>query len=428
MRLFIYISEMLGRAVVDDRNQMVGRLFDISMRLNEEVFPRADQIIVKRGYLSAEYVGIPLDDIAEMGRPIKLKVSLEKLSYQKERVRCDFSLRRDILDQQVVDTDGQKVERVNDAHLLRVDNQIYLAHVDVGLRGIIRRLGWTGLIDGVIRLLVPNSPFLKQEELISWKNTQPLTVGRGVNVLRSDVARNKLAKIPAAELADIMEDLDIFEKMSLFKTFNVDMQRRVFTDMATQDQLELIDQLEDREGGDLLENIPADEATDLLQQLPKERRMQLMRFMHSKTSKELRKLLGFAQDTAGGLMTTEYLSLGQEASVADAMQIIKENADYEGNIFFVYILDDQNRLIGTTSLRRFINSEAETPLIDTCYSKNIYVRTDDGMEEIALLLEKYKFSSIPVLDENDVMQGVITSDDVMEELIALTWRKYKDQI
>ena len=150
--------------------------------------------------------------------------------------------------------------------------------------------------------------------------------------------------------------------------------------------------------------------------------------MHSQTSKDLQKLLGFARNTAGGLMTTEYLMLRQDATVGDAMKLIKDNVDYPGNIFFIYIIDDQEHLVGMTSLRNFINEPSEKPIIETCYTGKAFVRTNNGMETVALLLEKYKFSSIPVVDEEDVLQGVIASDDIMEELIELTWAKYKDQI
>jgi len=428
MQLFLYLSEILGREVVDVNNQPVGKLYDISMRLNEEVFPRADNLLLQKGAFNKQYVAVPLGDVQDLGDVFKLRIPMEKILFQDAPAKHEFSLCRDILDQQVVDTNDQKVVRVNDAHLLRVDNQIYLAHVDVGLRGLVRRLEWTKFIDTLVGRFAPKASYLTEEELISWKNTHVLTTGRSKGFLRSDVARKKLAKIPSAELADIMEDLDIFEKLSLFKTFSVDVQRKVFTDMVLHEKEELIDQLEDREAGNLLENIPADEATDLLHNLPKEKRMQLMRFMQSKTSKELRKLLGFAQDSAGGLMTTEYLYLGEDALVKDAFEKIKANVDYPGNIFYVYIVDSKHRLVGTTSLRRFINEAPETLLMETCYLNKTFVQTDDGMEEVALLLEKYKFSSVPVLDEDEVLQGVITSDDVMEELISLAWTKYKDQL
>lgn len=428
MRLFVYFSELLKRRVVDADGKDLGKVYDVTMRMNEEVFPRAENVVVRKGMFNRKYASIAITKASQLGRTFRLSALEKDVHYQSKKIRGAFSLRRDILDQQVVDTHGQKVVRVNDVHLLRVDNQLYLAHVDVGLRGLVRRLEWGEKIDLIVKFFNPKATYLSQEEFISWRNSQVLSIGRRSNVLRSDVARRKIAKIPPTELAQIMEDLDVFEKVSLFKSFNTDLQRKVFTDMAPQEKEDLIDQLDDREAGILLENIPADEATDLLHKLPKDKTKQLMHFMHSKTSKELRKLLGFAQDSAGGLMTTEYLAVKKDTLVKDAMQKIKDNVDYPGNIFFIYILDDDNRLIETTSLRSFINEDPDKLLVDVCLPTKVFVRTDDGVEEVALLLEKYKYSSIPVLDENDVMQGVITSDDVMEVLISLAWRKYKDQI
>jgi magnesium transporter len=150
--------------------------------------------------------------------------------------------------------------------------------------------------------------------------------------------------------------------------------------------------------------------------------------MGSETSKKLRKLLGFAKDSAGGLMTTEYLYLKPDATVADGWAKIKENVNFPGSIFFFYIVDDNHKYLGTTSLRRFINEPLDKNLIETCYQENAYVYTEDGMEEVALMLERYKFSSIPVLNHDDILQGIITIDDVMEELIALVWNKYKEKL
>lgn len=428
MRLFIYLSEILGKKVVNSDGHLVGKVCDIAIYLNDDAFPRAETIVVVKGIFRRRYVGIPMGEVESSGRDFRLKIGAEKIEYQKEYLQRDFLLCRHVLDQQVVDTQGQKVVRVNDVHLLQVDNQLYLAHVDIGLRGLVRRLGWTVFVDIVVRIFSQKSLYFTQEEFISWRNSQVLTVGRGKNVLRSDMARRKLARIPPTELADIMADLDVFEKLSLFKSFNEDLQRKVFTDMAPQEKEEIIDQLDDKEAVSLLENIPADEATDLLMNLPKDKIFQWMRLMHSATSKKLRKLLGFAKDSAGGLMTTEYLYLNEGALVKDAMQKIKDNVEYSGNIFHVYIVDDKHRLIGETSLRRFINSDPEMLLMETCSPNKIFVRTDDGVEEVALLLEKYKFSSIPVLNANEILQGVITSDDVMEELISLTWKKYEGQL
>ncbi|MBF0491050.1 MAG: magnesium transporter [Candidatus Omnitrophica bacterium] len=247
-------------------------------------------------------------------------------------------------------------------------------------------------------------------------------------MVRLDVAKNKLSSIPPAALADIMQDLDIFARTSMFKSLDSSLQSKVFTDMPMVSKQELIEQLDEREVALLIANIPADEATDLLLKLPREQSQQLMRLMETETSKKLRKLLGFAGDSAGGLMTTEYLFLKQDATVADAWQKIRDNANTQVSVFFLYLVDENHKYLGATSFRRFINETPLTPLIKTCYRENVYVYTDAPMEEVALLLERYKFSSIPVLNHEDILQGVITIDDVLEELISLAWSKYKEKL
>lgn len=428
-KLFVFLSEILDKPVFDGEDHPVGRLWDVPMKVsNDEIYPRGNGLVIYRGLCLREYACVRVEDVQEIDERLRLKIPKAKIRFQKVRPKHDFTLRNDILDRQVVDTENRKVVRVNDVHLLRVDNHLYLAHVDVGLRALVRRLEWTTAVDFVVKFFSPQSPYLKQEEFIPWKNTQVFTSGRKKNVLRLDVARQKLSQIPPTDLAEIMQDLDIFEKLALFKSLDVFLQRTVFADLSTQEKQDLIDHLDDREAASLLENIPSDEATDLLMTLPKDATLRFMRHMETKQSKKLRKLLGFAKNSAGGLMTTEYLFLNQEARVEDAVALIKKNVDYPGNIYHVYIVDDFHRLVGTTSLRRFIHLDPQTPILQACHSRKIFVRTADGMEEIALLLERYKFPSIPVLNDDDILQGVVTTDDVMEVLISIAWSKYKGKL
>jgi magnesium transporter len=162
--------------------------------------------------------------------------------------------------------------------------------------------------------------------------------------------------------------------------------------------------------------------------LPREKTHRLMRLLGSETNKKLRKLLSFAKDSAGGLMTTEYLFMKPDATVADGIKKIKDNVNFPGSIFFLFMVDDNHKYLGTTSLRRFMNASPDQLLIETCYPENIFVYTGDGVEEVALLLERYKTSSIPVLNQEEILQGIITIDDVMEELISLAWAKYKEKL
>ena len=428
MSVFLYLSHILNKKVHDRRGKVVGRLYDLAMSLGSDVFPKADHLMVCRGLFKKQYADIPATDLDEINGGLYLNKTIEEIAFKPEWTRPEFSLRRDVLDQQVVDVDDQRVVRVNDVHLMRVEQQVFLAHVDVGLRGLIRRLNWAFVVDTMMKLIAPGSSYFKGDVLLSWRNAQLLTIGRKKNILRLSDARSQLARIPPAELADIMENLDVFEKVSLFKFFAPELQCRVFTDMPPQEKEDLIDRLDDKEAAALLENIPADEATDLLHKFPKEKRLQWMRLMQTEQSKKLRMLLGFAQDSAGGLMTAEYLTLKNDATVQDAFDLLKANVNAPANLNHIYVIDDKNHLVGVTSLRTFIAAPPEKSIMEACYSIKISVHPEDGVEEIALLLEKYKFSSIPVVDEHNVLQGVITTDDVMEELISLIWTKYKDQI
>ncbi len=418
MKLFLYFSQAIGLDILDAKGQWVGRLHDIGMDPDSDNYPKANELVLRRGSYPREYTKISWEDIIYIEEEIRLKISREQIKYSKEVPKCDFSLRRDIFDQQVVDIDDQRVVRVNDIQLLRVENQLYAAHVDVGLRAIFRRLGWGGMTDR-----------WTHDELIHWKATQILPkLGRMKSLLKLEVSKNALGQIPPAALADIIQDLDIFARVSVFKSMDAVLQNKVFTDMTLAYKEELIGQLTEHEVANLITNIPADEATDLLMKLPREKTHFLMGLLGSETNKKLRKLLSFAKDSAGGLMTTEYLYMKTGATVADAFNKIKENINFPGTIFFLYVVDDNHKYLGTTSLRRFFNEDPRTLLLDTCYPENVHVYTDDSVEQVALLLERHKSSSIPVLNAQDILQGIITIDDVLEVLISLVWHKYKEKL
>ena len=207
------------------------------------------------------------------------------------------------------------------------------------------------------------------------------------------------------------------------------LQNKVFTDMTLTYKEELIDQLSEGEVANLITNIPADEATDLLMKLPREKTHHLMGLLGTETNKKLRKLLSFAQ----GFRRRAYdhripLSLKPMPRWLTGFKRSRIISIFPGTIFFLYIVDDDHKYLGTTSLRRFFNEDPQTLLLNTCYPENIHVYTDDSVEQVALLLERYKSSSIPVLNHQDILQGIITIDDVLEELISLAWHQYKEKL
>jgi CBS domain-containing protein len=427
-QFFIYFSELLGKPVLDVNGRCIGNFYDFSMALNNDIYPRAKSILIrKRGFLR-HYAEVSMADVVSVQDKVYLKIPGVSVLFQKDKIEVEFALRRDVLDQQVVDVENKKIVRVNDVHLLKVENQYHVAHVDVGVRTLIKRLGVGLVVDMIVRFFNRDAEYLTVEELVSWKNSQVLTLGNQKNVLKLDVSRAKIAKIPPVAIAEIMRDLDVFEQLSLFRTLSFDVQLKVFADMIPDDKAGLVGLLEDREVSQIITKIPSDEAADFLMSIPKHRVQQLMRLMESETSKRLRSLLGFRKDSAGGLMTTEFLSLGMNSTAGDALAKVKANVDHPVSIITLYVTDDAGKYLGTTTIHRFINEDPAKPILATCHAHKVFVHTDDGMEKVAVLIEQYKYSAIPVLDDNEILVGSITVDDVMEELIALAWGKYKDQL
>lgn len=429
MKLFLYFSQILGLEILDSAGSRVGRLQDIAMSSSPDIYPKASHLILERGGLVREYASVQWDDIARLDKDALLKIRGERVVFSRAAPKFEFTLRRDILDQQVVDVDDQRVVRVNDIYLLCAENQLFAANVDVGIRGIFRRMGWGQAADLIVSNLDPKSPYLTREDLIPWKATQVLPrLGRMKNVLKLEVSKAKLSSIPPAALADIIQDLDLFARVSVFRSMEPALQNQVFTDMSSASKEEMINHLGEKEVAALITGIPADEATDLLMKLPRAKTRHLMGLLGTETNKKLRRLLKFTQNSAGGLMTTEYLCLRPEATVGDGFNKIRDNINFPGTIFFLYIVDENHKYLGTTSLRRFFTKEPQSLLIETCYPENLHVYTDDSVEHVALMLERHKSSSIPVLSRQGILQGIITIDDVMEVLISMVWGKYREKL
>jgi CBS domain-containing protein/sporulation protein YlmC with PRC-barrel domain len=427
-RIFVYFSQLMDKTVLDKDGVVVGRAYDIVVKPTV-VYPQSAILIIRKGFPNSKYALIKwldIDQIAADNKEIKLSIDKSKIIFaEKHDNKEELTLRRDILDQQVVDTYNHKVIRVNDIHLLFVDHSLMVAHVDISTRGLLRRLGFEKLIDFLIRRVNKDAPYLKTEYLISWKYIHPLSLNPASMTIKVDAPHKNFSTIPAADLGDIFLDLNINQKISLFKSLDLLTKARVFTHVDFKIQKSLIEKLDNKEIVDILHNIPSDEATDLLEKLPREKTNQLLSLMESKHSKKLSELLGYSSDSAGGLMTTEYIAFQKDTAVEVTLKQIKERTFKVEPAQFVYIIDEQNHLVGSTNFRHLILANPQEPIQKAAFPKTYFVHLDSSVKEVAYLMEKYKYYALPVVDENNILQGIITVDDVLSQVISLAWRRLK---
>jgi CBS domain-containing protein len=425
-RMFIYFSLLMDTEVIDKNGYLIGTIYDIVVKPTE-VYPQSAVLIVRRGFPNRKYASVNWSDIFELTeKETRLKISKSEIKFKEEHNnKEELTLRRDILDQQVVDTHNHKVIRINDIHLLFVDHSLMVAHVDISARGLLRRLGFEKLADFLVRLVNKDAPYLKKEYLISWKYIQPLSINPASMTIKVNLPEKQFNNIPAADLGDIFLDLNIKQQVTLFKSLDAHTQARIFSHIDFKTQKLLIGELSDKEIVEVLNNVPSDEVTDFLERLPKEKTERYLGLMESKYSKRLSQLLGYSNDSAGGLMTTEYMAFLKDTPIESVLSQIKERVFKTEPVQFVYIVDENNRLVGCTNFRRMMLADPQDLLIKAAFPKIYFVHINSSVKEVAYLMEKYKYYAIPVVDDNHILQGIITMDDILSQLISFAWRRLK---
>ncbi len=425
-RMFVYFSRLIDKPVLDNNGELIGELYDIIVKPTE-VYPQSASLIIRKGSFNRKYAIINWSDIANLeDKEINLKIDKAKIVFrEKHNNKEELTLRRDILDQQVVDTYNHKVIRVNDIHLLKVDHCLMIAHVDISLRGLIRRLGLEKLVDFWVGLFHKNADYLKDEHLISWKHIQPLSINPVSMTIKVDVPQRQFSNIPAADLGEIFLDLNMQDQIALFKSLDLGTKAKIFINIGFKAQKSLIEELEHKEVAEILNSIPSDEATDFLEKLPRDMTEQFLNLIESKQAKKLSQLLGYSSDSAGGLMTAEYIAFTKDTAIDAVLKQIKERAFKVEPAQFVYIIDENNRLIGSTNFRRLILANPADAVQNVAFPKTYFVHLDSSVKEVAYLMEKYKYYAIPVVDENHILQGIITVDDILSQVISIAWRRLK---
>jgi len=407
---FLFYSALHGRPVRDPDGNVVGRLDDLAVTLTE-TFPAATALLVRRGRvesfrLTARWRDVESVDLAA----VRLRVPDERLvPGRRLPSEPSFWIGQALLDRQIVDTSGAKVVRVNDLHFLHVPTgDLHLVHVDVGFRGLVRRLGW--------------STTMGKEQLISWRYVQPLTLAATGDTLQLTVTRKELGRLHPAELADILTELDGRERESLFRALAPEAAARALTEVEPKVRQRLIAGLPAERAADIVERMPPDEAADLLATLPQPHSELLLEKMERAEAADVQQLLRYEPDTAGGMMTTEFVTLPSHLTAAEALERLRGLAREVELIYYIYLVDPAARLQGVVTIRHLLLFDPAARLEEIMRRDPVSVRPDDTPERVAEITEKYNLLAVPVLDAQGKLLGVVTVDDVLTHMTTRAWK------
>ena len=405
-----YLSEIIGRPVIDLDGKHVGKLIDAIVRPRAEFpHPLIEAIVVEKK-TGLQY--LPFAAVAALFSPaIPLKYRSDEAPVF-ELMADDVLLSRDVLDKQIIDTDGARVVRVNDVELVRVNGTIYVSNVDVSWLGIVRRMGLVGLANSLGR-------HFKQKG-ISWDDVELMHRDQSMQLR---VPAEKLHELHPADLAEIVSDLNRLESGQLLDSLDVKHLADTLEEVESEFQVELVEHMSDEKVADVLEEMEPDEAADLLGDLPKERKEDLLALMEKDDADDVRKLLAYPEESAGGIMTTEYASIPPNLTAAEAIQVLRGMADEVETMFYVYVVDKEEHLIGAFSLNNLIFAPPDQKVSDFMTDRIITVNLTDDQETVAQIVSKYDLLAIPVVDDQNLLHGIVTADDALDKIIPTAWKK-----
>ena len=403
----LYLSQMLGRPVVDSTGEKIGTIADLAISTGE-VFPRITSLAFlgpgKTPFMISwrKYV----EEFDEDGITLGVESHNIRFSYLQPD---EILLARDLLNRQIVDTQGMKVVRVNDLKLSESGSQLRLLGAEVGFRGILR-----GLAPWLERAVVAVSKLFGKkidEQIIAWNYMDLLD-----REVQLSVTHKRLDELHPADVADILEQLDPQQRANVFQHLDDAQATEAISEMEDEYQADFIEDLDEARAAGLLGQMDPDDAADIVRDLPYEKAEALLRLMGVEDATEIRRLLGYKDGTAGGMMTTQYVAVPETYTVGETIEVLRELDEDHPTVHYVYVLDDYEKLVGVLSLRTLVLTDDRTLIKDVAYEDIISVPPDETEEDVAADIFKYDIPAMPVVDEHGSLLGIVTVDDAWDAI------------
>ncbi|HQE93392.1 MAG TPA: CBS domain-containing protein [Anaerolineae bacterium] len=414
----LYVSQMQNRQVWDAWGNPVGRCVDVLVGAVERNFPpvKALQLHSDTPHNGDRF--IPAACVSSLYPSITLNVPQDKcLAYTP--IGDELYLLDRVLDRQIVDTEGRRVVRVNDLQLARVGDQYCLTGVDVGGRGLLRRLGLESLAQALARLLGSSW----KTGVIPWEDVAPL---HQEDPLRLRVSHDRIVQLPPADLAAILNELDHPTSAALMETFNNETLADALEESPADVQVSVLSRMEPERAADILEEMDPDEAADLLADLPEQTSEQLLSLMEDDEAAEVRSLLVYPEDSAGGIMTTEFARAPIGLRAGELMDYLRrsESARDDEVMYYIYLEDENHRLCGVISLRDLVMAPPDADLAPWVNLDPVTVDPYTPQQEAAYKVAKYDLLAVPVVGpENRELLGIVTVDDAVDTVLPTAWKK-----
>ncbi|MEW1653649.1 CBS domain-containing protein [Streptomyces sp. NPDC093707] len=403
----LHLSALVRRPVADRQGRTLGRLADVIVRLRGTDYPEVTGLVVRVG---RRELFVPVEQLRSFDGGGQVLLESAKLDLRPFRRReGEVLLRADVLGHRLIDVAKARLVRASDVELAPRDGRWLLSGLDTRRpRGLLRPLG--------------GHP--RGDRCRDWKGFEPLIGHRGSVLVRRPTAR--IRGLRPAEIADLLEDASKDEENEILGRVHQDpeLEADVFEELDEERATRLLGTRSDQDIAAVLGRMCADDAADALEDLPQPRRRGVLDLLPTAQRTKVMTLLGFHPDTAGGLMGMDFLTLSAQSRVAAAVTAVRNSRHLQSEaLTSAYATDDEGRLVAAVRLVELLQADPEAELGEVSEPDPVRVRPDTDLVDVVLLMTDYNLTTLPVVDEDEVLLGLITVDDVLAAMLPEDWRR-----
>ncbi len=406
----VHVSSLAGSPLLDSAGERLGKIEDVVVRLDgSEPLPA---VVGLKARIGGRELFVPIGRIEKL-EPAGARTATTKLNLaQFERREGEVLLRADVLDRSLINVNTARLVTAREVELVCQDGVWRVAGIDASLRPRLWRL-------------LPRSfrgHDSEHSQFVAWTDLEPFVAH--VPTSRLKLASRRLTRLHPAQIADLVEAASHEEGEEILEAVGQDkeLEADVFEELDDEHQVEFLRERSDEEVAGVLARMASDDVADLLLEIEQDRRLPILGLLPVAKQRKVRQLLGYNPSTAGGLMNPDFLSLPSETAVADAVARVRATDLMPQQAATICVVDDAGVLLGALPLSRIIRAEPPTPLAALIDAPTPSVAAEEEMPEVARLMSDYNLIGMPVLDGEGKPIGIVSVDDILEQLLPDEWR------
>jgi CBS domain-containing protein len=407
----LYLSQVLGRPIYDAGSDRIATISDILVRYGEDDHPPVIGIVARFRRRDFFISNNNISQLNEHG--VRMNSAVLDLT-PFERREGEVLLGKDVLDNQLIDVDGKRVVRVNDVQLIDTGDSWRVSGADVSIQGFLRRLMPKGFYGSD-----------RPVEVIDWADVGYLATDTATATVQLKSSKDKLSRLHPVEIAQLAETLSPIHRTEVVESLDDEIAADTLEEMSTEAQARILEEMDEERAADILEEMSPDDAVDVLDEMSDEKSEQLFSLMEEDEKADVAELMHFEHDTAGGLMTTEFVVFPEDLTVGETIIRLRGMAETPNMIYYLYVVETEGswKLKGLISLRSLILADPLKKLSDVMRSEFRFAHPSDSAEDVAQTISEYNLLALPVVDDEGDIAGIVTVDDAMEIILPKNFQR-----